>query len=161
MNTLRKHFIQLTLWILLYVGAGWLIGALTSDSVNSWYQQLAKASLNPPPLAFPIVWTALYIMIAIAGWSLWQTATPKRKSLVCGLFILQTIMNWMWSFIFFEAHMLGLAFAWIVALIIVVAILILLSWSLSRRSALLLIPYLLWISFASYLSGSVWVLNTP
>ena len=161
MNIILNRYGQVALWIFLYVGAGWLIGAATSDSVNTWYQTLEKAALNPPPLVFPIVWAALYVMIACAGWLIWRSPASPQKRLVCGVFILQTLMNWAWSFIFFEAHLLGLAFAWILGMIVAVATLILLTWPLKRMAAILLIPYLLWISFASYLSGSVWLLNSP
>lgn len=161
MSPVVKRYGPPALWILVYLAAGMLIGAATSDSVSTWYQTLAKPALNPPPVVFPIVWSALYVMMGLAGWLLWQQRNAAGGKLALGLFGIQTLMNWEWSFIFFQWHMLGTAYVWILAMVAVVGILIFAALKVSRTAALLLLPYLAWIGFASYLSGSIWVLNQP
>ena len=150
---------QIALWIIVYVGVGWFIGRATSGDIQNWYPSLIKPALNPPNLVFPIVWTSLYVMMAIAGWTLWTRRHSINGHLCLKLFALQTGMNWLWSFIFFEWHLLGLAFGWIVTMIVFAVVLILKAQTHAKPAAILLIPYLLWISFASYLSGSIWLLN--
>lgn len=160
MNALLKHpRAQLALWILVYMAIGSLIGRLTAEDVDGWFRTLEKPSFNPPDIAFPIVWTTLYILMAIAGWRLAARRYTPEGKLAFVLFGIQSVLNWAWSFVFFTAHLLGLAFGWILALIAVVAVLILKAWDVDRVSALLLFPYLLWISFASALSGTIWLLN--
>lgn len=150
---------RLALWILAYMAIGSLIGRLTAADVDVWYKTLEKPSFNPPDIAFPVVWTILYILMGIVGWRLWQERRSPEGKLCFVLFAVQSVLNWGWSFVFFSAHLLGLAFGWILALIAVVAVLILKAWSLDRTVSLLLFPYLLWISFASTLSGMIWLLN--
>ncbi len=157
MNMALNKYSSLVLWIGLYVSVSWVIGRVTLDDVQTWYPNLLKPPLNPPDLAFPIVWTTLYVMMAITGWMIWQRR-PHLKS-VALLFAIQTMLNWAWSFVFFEFHLLGAAFAWIAVMVVLTAILICKLWSPLRTAAILLLPYLLWISFASYLSGSIWILN--
>ena len=158
-NLLRHPRAQLAFWIIAYMAIGSLIGNLTAADVSGWYKTLEKPSFNPPNLAFPIVWTTLYIFMGIAGWRLWSRRYSPEGKLSFALFCAQSLLNWGWSFVFFTAHLLGLAFGWILILIALVAVLILKAWDVDRTSALLLFPYLLWISFASVLSGTIWVLN--
>jgi tryptophan-rich sensory protein len=158
-NPLRHPRAQLAFWIIAYMAIGSLIGNLTAADVSGWYKTLEKPSFNPPNLAFPIVWTTLYIFMGIAGWRLWSRRHSPEGKLSFTLFCAQSLLNWGWSFVFFTAHLLGLAFGWILVLIALVAVLILKAWDVDRTSALLLFPYLLWISFASVLSGTIWVLN--
>ncbi len=160
MKDLLKHpRVQLALWIISYMAIGSLIGRLTAADVDIWYKTLEKPSFNPPDLVFPIVWTILYIFMAIAGWRLAAHRQTPEGKLSFVLFCAQSLVNWGWSFVFFSAHLLGLAFGWILGLIAIVAVLILKAWEVDRTSALLLFPYLLWISFASVLSGTIWLLN--
>ncbi len=160
MNGLLKHpRVQLALWIITYMLIGSLIGRLTGPDVDGWYRTLEKPSFNPPDLAFPIVWTILYIFMGIAGFKLSLKRHTQEGKLCFVLFCAQSLLNWGWSFVFFSAHLLGLAFGWILALIAVVAVLILKAWDVEKTASILLFPYLLWISFASVLSGTIWVLN--
>jgi tryptophan-rich sensory protein len=155
---LHKHG-RMALWIATYLFVGWMIGRATSDNVQGWYQGLNKPELNPPDFVFPVVWTLLYVMIAVAGAKLFEYRKSPEGRVCCTLFVIQTAMNWLWSFIFFEWHMLDVAFGWILALVLVVAVLILKASSHVRIAAYLLVPYLFWIAFASYLSGFIWLNN--
>lgn len=154
-NTL-KPYVTLPLWIALYLIVAGIIGNMTRDEIPNWYQGLAKPDLNPPDWVFPIVWTTLYIMIAIAGWRIWQNRNSGNGKILLSLFAVQTVMNWIWSYLFFDFHWLGISFGWIIGLVICVAALIYRS---DRINKALLIPYLLWISFASYLNFMIWQLN--
>lgn len=157
MNIALNKYGSLVLWIALYVSVGWIIGRVTMNDVQTWYPGLLKPPLNPPDLVFPIVWTSLYVMMAITGWMIWQRRSHLRS--IALLFGIQTLLNWAWSFVFFEFHLLGPAFAWIVVMIVLTVALIYKLWNPLKPAAILLIPYLLWISFAFYLSGSIWILN--
>lgn len=148
---------SLAFWIALYVSVGWIIGRATMDDVQTWYPSLLKPPLNPPDVVFPIVWTSLYVMMAITGWMIWQRRLQLGSIPV--LFGIQTLLNWAWSFVFFEFHLLGVAFAWIAVMIALTVLLISKLWNPLKLAAILLVPYLLWISFAAYLSGSIWILN--
>lgn len=159
METKSQLRLQTASWIAVYVGIGWVIGQATQDGVRNWYPSLEKPPLNPPNLLFPIVWTTLFVLMGLAGSHLFRARGSATGKVCLALFAVQSAMNWSWSFIFFEWHSLGLAFAWILAMVGFAAALILKSWNHQRMAALCFVPYLLWIGFASYLSGSIWVLN--
>ncbi|PZP57289.1 MAG: tryptophan-rich sensory protein [Micavibrio aeruginosavorus] len=151
-----KSYWTLPIWILAYLGVASFIGNMTRHAIPGWYEILSKPPLNPPDFIFPIVWSALYIMIASVGWRVWNRNQGKKIKII---FILQTLLNWAWSYLFFYYHWLGLSFIWIVGLIACVAALIYLLKHADRIAAKLLIPYFLWICFASYLNFMIWQLN--
>ncbi len=155
----RKDFYTLVVFIALYLGVGGMIGALTAPDKDIWYDSLQKSTLTPPSFVFGIVWPALYVMIGIAAGRIWrQRGNPGAKPIIT-LFALQTILNWGWSFVFFTFHQEFLAFVWLIALLVVVAVLILKLSRFDRVAALWMTPYAAWLCFASYLSSMVWVLN--
>lgn len=153
-----KPYFSLLLWIVVYLGVASVIGNVTKVELPDWYATLVKPALNPPNMIFPIMWTTLYIMMAIAGWRIWARRQVIDNKIV-PLFAVQTLVNWAWSFFFFKYHMLGFSFGWLLLLVALVAWLICLLWKNDRIAAYLLIPYLGWISFASYLNGMIWHLN--
>lgn len=154
-----KYYIALLLWVLAFEAIGGGIGMLTAADVGGWYQSLNRAPYNPPSWAFGVVWPILYALIAIAGFRIWQRRDKPEMKLLCGLFALQMILNWGWSFIFFSLHWLWPAYLWISALVMIVAVMVILLWRHDRVSACLLLPYLLWIMFATYLSGYIAAYN--
>lgn len=146
-------------WIVALEMIGVGIGIMTSGNIENWYAQLKLSPLNPPGWVFGVVWPMLYGLIAIAGHRLWQRRyQPEMKPLLV-LFITQMVMNWAWSFLFFGAHMLWVSCFWLIALVAVVTILIIKAWRKERISACLLLPYLMWVSFATYLNGYIAVMN--
>lgn len=160
MNIFLNRDGQLALWVLSFLGLSWIAARSTSESVSGWYSLLEKPFLTPPDIIFPIVWTFLYVLIAAAGWLLWRERNNSAHSLhLLFLFALQAMMNWGWSFIFFTLHLLGFAVIWIFALIACVVLLILGARKAERRVTILLIPYLVWLAFAAYLSAGIWFLN--
>jgi benzodiazapine receptor len=140
-------------------GISALGGAITSGPVKSWYPALAKPALTPPDLAFPIVWTLLYALMAIAAWRVWRAAGLSRARAALGLFGVQLILNLGWSWLFFGQQMIGWAVAEIAVLWLAIAACIVSFARHDRLAALLLVPYLLWVSFAAYLTFAIWQLN--
>jgi tryptophan-rich sensory protein len=147
--------------------AGWLIvsfiaaavGGAASIQAGPFYTQLARPDWAPPPTIFGPVWTVLYIMMGIAAWLVWRVngATAARSALT--LFIVQLAFNALWSWLFFAWHQGATAFADILLLWALIVATMIAFWRISRVAALLLLPYLLWVSFAAALNYSVWQLN--
>jgi translocator protein len=136
------------------LGGGLSIGFLTAP--GDWYAGLAKPSFNPPNWLFAPVWAVLYVLIAIAGWRIYErncTGWPMR------LWWAQLALNFVWSPVFFGAHRIGLAFAVILLLLAVVLAFIAASWRNDRVAAWLFAPYAAWVAFASVLNGSIWFLS--
>jgi benzodiazapine receptor len=144
----------LTPFVLLVVGGGLLIGAVTAQ--GAWYEALAKPAFNPPNWVFGPAWTVLYVLIAIAGWRIWQR---DRSSTAMKLWGLQLALNFLWSPIFFAFQQVALALVVILALLATILAFIASAWNLDRVSAWLFAPYAAWVAFASLLNASIWTLN--
>ena len=154
-----KLTLAILIWILVIQIMSLLTGMLTQSQISGWYSELIKPALTPPSFVFPLVWTILYIMIALAGWHLWSKRSEPRAKKAFYFFILQLLLNWLWTPIFFYGHWTGLAFLWLLALIMVTLYVIYLCHARYRLSAYLLVPYLLWLGFAAYLNAAIWYLN--
>lgn len=125
-------------------------------SPGSWYAGLNKPSWTPPGWLFPIAWSILYLMIAIAGWLAWRA---EGFGLAVAVWAVGLIFNAMWSWIMFGENQIGWALVDLVAMWTMIAAFILLAWPLDSRAALLMLPYLAWTSFAGVLNYEVWRLN--
>lgn len=141
--------------ILIPVGVGLIIGIITSGSIE--YNTLIKPVLAPPSIAFPIVWTILYVLMGVSYGIL------KSKSLLNSeikfIYYLQLFVNAMWSIIFFTLEWRLFAFIWLLILILLIIMMIIKFYSKDRVAGLLQIPYLLWALFAAYLNLSIYLLN--
>ncbi len=141
-----------------------LIAALgaTITQLGPWYHELVQPSWAPPDIAFGPAWTLIFGLCAISATTAWMAApTRDTASTVLGMFALNGFLNLLWSFLFFRAHRPDLA-AWEVWLLWAsIAALILVCWRFSRLAAWLLLPYLLWVSFAGALNEAVVALNQP
>ncbi len=133
--------------------------AVTATSVGTWYQVLNKASFNPPDGVFTPVWIVLYFMMAIAGWRVWRHGNSRKISQALALFALQLGLNFFWSVLFFGYQRVALALAEMLVLFLTVVATTVLFWRIDRLAAWLLVPYLLWLVFATVLTYFVWVLN--
>jgi tryptophan-rich sensory protein len=149
--------IKLILCILLPLLVGGVSGFFTSQSIPNWYVYLNKPSFNPPNYLFGPVWTLLYILMGISFYLVINK--PNISWLLVGIFITQIILNFFWSFIFFNAHNLGLALFEIVLLWASILAMIILFYKTNKWAAILNIPYLLWVSFATLLNYSIYSLN--
>lgn len=139
---------------------GAVVGLLTQVGVDQWYQTIARSILTPPDWVFGAVWTTLYLMMGLSLGLILSAPDPdSRKSRLLVLFFLQLVLNLAWSFVFFQLHWLWLSAIWVAALAGVVMVLIIQLWPVSRLAATLLIPYILWLGFALYLSTTIALLN--
>ena len=134
-------------------------GIITAGPVKSWYPALVKPPLTPPDLAFPIVWTFLYALMAVAVWLVWRHSGLQRARGALILFGTQLLLNLAWSGLFFGLQRPGLALAEIVVLWGVIAATLAAFLHHDRLAALLLVPYLAWVSFAVWLNAGIWWLN--
>ena len=155
---MRRNPFQLLFFIIICLSIGWLGSLATRSSLTGWYAGLQKPPFNPPNGIFAPVWTFLYILMAIAGWRIWSHPFPGRGRLRL-LFVAQLFLNGVWSFLFFGLHNPAIGLADILLLWIFLCILIRSAWQLERTTALLLTPYILWVSFAAYLNVGLWWLN--
>ncbi|WP_133484785.1 TspO/MBR family protein [Aliiroseovarius marinus] len=149
-----KNFVSFLLFLLLVMGGGIVIGTLTAP--GEWYQNLQKPFFNPPNWVFGPVWTVLYLAIAYVGWRVWQ---HEHQSALQRLWIKQLVLNFSWSPVFFAAQMPALALVILLCLLVTVAGFIRATWHPDRLSALLFIPYLAWVGFASALNAAIVYLN--
>lgn len=138
------------------LGVSGLGAAITAGPVRTWYPTLAKPAITPPDIAFPLVWTPLFVMMAIAAWLVWRS---KGWTVALSLFALQLALNLGWSALFFGAQRIGLALVEIGFLWLAIAATAVAFYPHDRRAALLLLPYLAWVSFAALLNALIWQMN--
>lgn len=150
MNAKNKNYLSLIIWIVLLITIGGVIGSLTKPEINTWYSTLYRSTLTPPNYVFPVAWTILYGVIGACGWLIWRTIAFPKLSAIKTLYEIQLILNWSWTPLFFHYHLTGLSLVVLIAMDILVCALICLAYQRMRAVSLLMIPYLLWILFASY-----------
>ncbi|HHT9909434.1 TPA: TspO/MBR family protein [Legionella pneumophila] len=132
---------------------------LTQANIPSWYLGLNKSGLTPPGPVFSIVWSILYALLAIVGWVLWCSRNESEVRSVFYLYSVQMLMNWAWTPLFFVLHWTGLGLLWILVMAGLTGLLILSLKNKKKSIAILLLPYLVWLLFAAYLNGVIWLLN--
>ena len=130
----------------------------TAASAGSWYAALAKPSWTPPGWVFGPVWSLLYLAMGVSAWLVWRTREAVRDPLM--LFALQLAVNASWSGLFFGLRSPGAAFAEILLLWFAILATLTVFWRRSLLAGLLLLPYLLWVSFAAALNLAIWRLNS-
>jgi benzodiazapine receptor len=132
----------------------------TAPAIAGWYAGLTKPAFNPPNWLFAPVWTSLYALMGLAAWLVYDKGARRddvKRALF--VFVVQLILNVLWSIMFFGAHQILGAFVIIVALWTLILGMILRFLKISKAAAYLLVPYLLWVSFATVLNASLYVLN--
>ena len=144
--------------ILVSLSAGAIGGIFTTSAIPTWYTTLNKPGFNPPNWLFGPAWTILYILMGIALYLVW-IQDKKNKKIAYIFFFTQLVMNALWSFIFFGAHDLGWAFVEIVVLWLAILGTTIAFYRILKPAAYLLIPYILWVTFASILNFAIWRLN--
>jgi translocator protein len=127
---------------------------------GEWYERLKKPSWRPPDRLFGPVWTVLYLMIAVAGWLVWRDAGFASAGLALAVYGLQLVLNAAWTPLFFGLHRPDLGFVDIVLVWISSVLTIVLFYPIDAVAALLLVPYLAWVTFASALNFAIWRLNS-
>jgi tryptophan-rich sensory protein len=148
MLTPPKGYLSLAAFLILVYVIG-LSGGIFTDT-GPWYLNLRKPSFTPPNWVIPAVWNILFFLIAVSGWLMYTRATYRKKFFM--VYGANLVLNFFWSLLFFGMRSPGGAFVELVALWVTIVFLIALAWGRSRAAALLLIPYLVWVSFAGVLN---------
>lgn len=155
-----KKTIRLIGSILICEGAGALGTLFTASQIQSWYLgELIRPSFAPPNWLFGPVWTLLYALMGVALFFIWEMKDSQERKRALQVFFLQLSLNAIWTPVFFGLHAL------LAALVIIIAMWLSIIWTITlfyhekKSAAYLLVPYLMWVSFASVLNGAIWILN--
>lgn len=154
-----NKFAKLLVSIIICELAGVVGSIFTTPQIKGWYAGLEKPFFNPPNWIFAPVWTTLFVLMGISLWMIWieKTKISKKKAIL--IFAGQLILNTLWSFMFFGLNSPVLGFLIIVPLWIAIFLTIKEFYKISKIASYLLVPYILWVSFASVLNASLWFLN--
>lgn len=135
-------------------------GLLSADGITTWYPTLAKPALTPPSWVFGPVWTTLFALLGAGAWLVWKAGLDRRPVRVAlALFAVQYVVQVAWSGVFFGLRSPGGGLAVIAVLWLLIVATVVAFDRVDRRAALLLVPYLLWVTFASFLNLRLWQLN--
>ncbi|OSZ80166.1 hypothetical protein CAP36_02615 [Chitinophagaceae bacterium IBVUCB2] len=155
-----SNTLKLIISIAIPLLVGGISGFFTDTGVGSWYQTINKPSWNPPGWIFGPVWTTLYVMMGIAMYLVWKKeASAILKKTALSLFAIQLVLNFFWSFIFFNQQQIGWALVEIIAMWVFILLTIFAFANVSKTAAWLLVPYISWVSFATILTYTIWQLN--
>jgi len=135
------------------------IGAAASINAADFYQQLTQPSWAPPATVFGPVWTGLYALMAISFWLILRSPWNAKTKAAVFFFVTQLALNALWSWLFFAWHKGGFALLELVILWLLILLTIIQFWRITKVAGALLIPYLLWVSFAGFLNLTMWQLN--
>ncbi len=146
---------------------GWLLGSFVAAAIGSFasihaaefYGQLVKPTWAPPAWLFGPVWSVLFVLMGVAAWLVWREHGFRNSRPALTFYVTQLMVNALWSWLFFAWHQGALAFAEVLLLWLLIAATMGMFWQLQRIAALLLVPYLAWVSFAAVLNFSLWRLN--
>jgi len=159
MHTQRvKDIAALGGWLLLSFAAA-AVGGIASANAQTFYAQLVRPEWAPPAWLFAPVWSALYLMMGIAAWLVWRTRGFAAARLAFVLFIVQLVVNALWTWLFFAWQKGAWASADIVVLWLLITATLVSFWRIKPLAGILLLPYLAWVSFATVLSFTTWQLN--
>ncbi|MGA9769758.1 MAG: TspO/MBR family protein [Blastocatellia bacterium] len=155
----KSDWIGLVVSILICFAVAGLGSLATNPEIPNWYQAIRKPAWTPPNWLFGPVWTALYLAMAVAAWLVWKRAGWEANNNALWLFVIQLALNLAWSFIFFKFHnpalaLIDILFLWLAILLTAVKFA-----GVSRAAALLLVPYLIWVTYAASLNFAIWRMN--
>lgn len=155
----KSQILKLLASLALPLILGAIAGLYTADAIPEWYKGLNRPSFSPPNWLFGPVWTILYILMGISLFLIWKQGVSKERNIAMFVFLLQLLLNFAWSFIFFYYNMIGLALIEIILLWIIILVMLVLFYKIKPMAAYLNIPYLLWVSFATILTAAYFILN--
>ncbi|MBK8329947.1 MAG: tryptophan-rich sensory protein [Bacteroidetes bacterium] len=157
----QSNGLKLVLSIILCEGVGIISGLLAAPEMKQWLGTLQVPSWNPPSYLFGPVWTLLYFLMGVSFWLIWKSTAPdKQKKYAMIVFFVQLVLNFLWSFIFFNLHSPFFALINILLMLIAISMTMYYFSFISRIASWLLLPYLLWVCFATVLNFSIWSLNS-
>jgi len=154
---LKNKFLSFVLFFIITFSASFIGGLVTFTFKEPWYSELTKSNFNPPDWIFAPVWTTLYLMMTLAIWFFWHSKNREMNTIY--IYFIHIVFNTTWSVVFFGFHNIFLALVNLIILILLIVILILRFRRVNKVSSYLMIPYLLWSSFALFLNYSLLVLN--
>jgi len=154
-----NHVLILMACVLLPLLVGGVAGGLTASGISEWYQNLEKPFFNPPNYLFGIVWPVLYVLMGVSLFLIWVSPPHLDKRAAYVAFSVQLLLNFFWSFIFFNFREPAWALLEILILVVCVFWMIHTFYSIRRWAAFLQVPYFLWVIFAAALNASIWILN--
>ena len=156
---MRINTKRLLLSVALPLLVGGLAGLLTRNSMET-FAMVKKPPLAPPAWLFPVAWTILYTLMGIASYLVWESdAQPQKKQNAFNVYFYQLIANFLWPVFFFNLGWYLFAFLWLILLWVLVWITFRRFYEISKPAGVILIPYLLWLTFAGYLNWGIWYLN--
>lgn len=151
------NFKRLAISILIPLAVGGIAGLITSGSVGR-YADVARPPLSPPGWLFPVVWTILYVLMGVAFYFVWESGSPSKNTAM-QLYFVQLAMNFVWPILFFSFSAYGFAFIWLLVLWILILFTTVSFFAADKRAGYLMLPYLIWVTFAGYLNLGVYILN--
>lgn len=146
-------FLSLLPFLAVVYGVAWAGGRVTIQNLDQWYSQLRKPAFQPPAWLFGPVWAVLYTLMAVAAWQAWRAGGDLTW------WWIQLGLNLLWSFVFFGRQRIGLAVVVILLLLVAIRLTMYAFGAVSPGAAILLLPYLLWVGFATILNIEIWRLN--
>ncbi len=155
----KKNWKIIVIGALIALAVGSLSGLISMEGMRQYNETAVKPDLTPPSWLFPVAWTILYTLMGVGSALIWLAPDSPQRSRGLNLYVVQLVVNFFWSLIFFNAGAYGFAALWLVLLWVLVLFMILSFSKISPTAALLQIPYLLWLTFAGYLNIAVWLLN--
>ena len=157
-----KKYKSLILILLVTFFSSSIAGYVTRINIDPWYQSLNRLPISPPDWVFAPVWTTLYAFMSIAIWIVYEKTKVSEQSFskkIINIYFYHLVINLTWSFVFFYYHLIFAAFINIIFLIIAISVLMVLYFPRSRISFILMVPYLLWVIFASVLNFGLYLIN--
>jgi translocator protein len=145
-------------WLALSVAAG-AVGAFASADAGTFYEQLVRPAWAPPARLFGPVWSVLYLIMGIAAWLVWRERAVSSTRWALSLYVIQLIANALWTWFYFTWRQGAWAFTEILVLLALIVATMIAFWRVSRIAGMLLLPYLLWVAFASALTYATWRAN--
>ena len=154
---MKINYKLLTICIIIPLAVGSLSGYISASAMDS-FRMLNKPPLSPPAWLFPVVWTLLYILMGIASYIIWQSK-GRGRDFALRVYALQLFFNLFWSYIFFGMQNYLFAFIWLLILWVLVIVTTVLFYRIEKTAGYLLIPYVLWVTFAAYLNFAIYLMN--
>lgn len=156
-----RDWLELVSAVIISQSAGIIGSAFTAPAIPNWYATLAKPSFQPPSWLFGPVWVTLYTLMGVAAFIVWKKGAGQRNGRIgIVLFAVQLVFNALWSIVFFGLKDLFLALAVIVTLFALIVATTYYFFQVSRAAGFLMIPYILWVLFATILNATIWSLNS-
>ena len=155
----REEWKVYVFWVLLAEAVGILSGLLSREGIRAFSEVAVQPPFSPPAVVFPVVWSVLYALMGLGAARIWLSGPSSSRDRGLDLFVAQLVLNFFWTPIFFNLQAYGLALVWLLALWVLVFWMIFEYRKVDKVAAWSQVPYLIWLTFAVYLSAGVWALN--